>query len=235
MILVAGGDSFIWGSELQDSPNGGPNGYSLSTFTALLAKDNRYVCAAYPGNANNAITRMSINACQQHNNDVFLLVQWTYPQRYEFRFNDEWVSINSWHTKEKQFSESYFKHVGNNEYFELYSIFKEIFYLQNYCKVNSIPYLFTTSDNHFYNHPNYFRRKNQELETLYNQIEWDNWFFFEPGKKENETKQPRGFYQWAMENKYSVGPEGHPLEDAHRDAYQLIKDKFNELVKKNNQ
>jgi hypothetical protein len=29
-----------------------------------------------------------------------------------------------------------------------------------------------------------------------------------------------------------VGPDGHPLETAHQDAALLIKDKFNEMVKK---
>jgi hypothetical protein len=33
-----------------------------------------------------------------------------------------------------------------------------------------------------------------------------------------------------MENKYPSG-ETHPLEQAHEAAYQLMKDKFNELVK----
>ena len=54
MILVAGGDSMIWGSELADSPNGGPTGYSRNTFAALLAGDN-YICAAYPGISNKEI------------------------------------------------------------------------------------------------------------------------------------------------------------------------------------
>jgi hypothetical protein len=35
-----------------------------------------------------------------------------------------------------------------------------------------------------------------------------------------------------VENKYKVGVDGHPLEDAHKDAAELIKEKFNELVKK---
>jgi len=39
-------------------------------------------------------------------------------------------------------------------------------------------------------------------------------------------------YQWAAENKYSVGAEGHPLEQARRDAAELIRERFNELVKK---
>lgn len=236
MILVAGGDSFIWGSELADSPNGGPTGFSNSTFPALLAQQSAmdYVCAAYPGNANNAISRMSINALAKIEQDKFLLVQWTYPQRREFRFNDKWISINSWHTSQPEFSESYFKWTGNNEYYEIYSVLKEILMLQYYCISNNISYLFTTADNHFYCHPNYKRHCNDpSIHNLFNQIDWNNWFFFPNGKEANETLGPRGFYQWAIENKYSIASQGHPLEDAHRDAAILIKEKFNELVKEN--
>lgn len=231
MILVAAGDSFIWGSELADSPHGGPNGYSRSTFSALLAKEYGidYVCAAYPGLANNAISRKAIGACDIN---TILLVSWTYPQRAEFRFGQEWCSINSWHTVHKQFSEEYFKHVGNNEYYEIYSVLKEILFVQQYCKINKIPYLFLTADNHFYQHENYFRSRDKDLDNLYYEIDWAQWFWFPPGTNTNETQAPRGFYQWAIENKYNMGPQKHPLEQAHRDAALLIKEKFDEMVKK---
>lgn len=234
MIIIAGGDSFIWGSELADCPNGGPNGYSRNTFPALLAEDNQYICAAYPGNANNAISRMVIDACADKEN-VGVIVSWTYPQRSEFYFVDKWVSLNSWHTAEREFSEHYFKHVGNSEYYEIYSILKEIVFLQHYCQINQIPYLFLTTDNHFYLHENYLRSRDNSIDNLYNQINWSNWFWFPPGTNEWETCVPRGFYQWAAENKYSVGDRGHPLEQAHRDAANLIRGKFNELVTQYNQ
>ena len=57
MIVIAGGDSFVWGSELADSPHGGPDGYSRQSFTALLAKGHQYRCVAYPGLGNNDITK----------------------------------------------------------------------------------------------------------------------------------------------------------------------------------
>ena len=47
----------------------------------------------------------------------------------------------------------------------------------------------------------------------------------------NQTKEPRGFYQWAIENKYKIGTT-HPLEEAHKDAAKLIEEKFNAMVKK---
>lgn len=234
MILVAGGDSFVWGSELADSPNGKPNGYSRHTFPALLAKQSGmdYVCAAYPGIANNAISRTAIDALSKIDDDKFLLVEWTYPTRCEFRIKDSWVSINSWHTTAGEFSKSYFKHAGDSEYYEIYSILKEIVFLQYYCMINKIPYMFMTADNHFFQHENYIRSCDPGLTNLYNQINWENWFWFDAGSQENETRAPRGFYQWAIENKYKVGPQLHPLEAAHIDAAKLIKEKFDELVNK---
>lgn len=233
MIIVAGGDSFIWGSELADSPHGGVGGFSQQTFPAILAKKskNDYICAAYPGNANNAISRISLTALKNCNNP-FLIVCWTFPQRAEFRFQNKWVSINSWHTVEEEFSKSYFKYAGDNEYYEIYSSLKEILFTQQYCQLNKIPYLFLTSNNYFYQHENFNRSHDEFIDMLYNNINWDNWFWFPPGKKTNETNAPRGFYQWAVENKYKVGIQGHPLEEAHKDAANLIEEKFNELVTK---
>jgi hypothetical protein len=90
--------------------------------------------------------------------------------------------------------------------------------LQQYLKFNNYPYLFTCVDNC--------------IITDNPEIDWNQWYLFPAGKEANETTTPRGFYQWAVENKYSIGPDGHPLEDAHKDAVTLIKEKFDELVKK---
>jgi len=271
MILVAGGDSFIFGSELSDQTEQTP---SASTFPSLLSKKYKieYCCAAWPGNANNAISRMTIAECEKNKGkNLIALVTWTFLQRYEFRFNystrqrlSPWLSVNSWtsdnftkndfkknffnnndeilevhlqniktarETGTAEFAVEFFKHVGNSEYYELYHSLKEFVFLQNYFKVNNIPYLFVTADNHFYKHPNFKRSQDMYLNNLYDQIDWSKWFFFEPGIKGNETKEPRGFYQWAVENKYPIGTT-HPLEDAHHAAAKLIKDKFNELVTK---
>ena len=183
MILVAGGDSHIWGSELKDCKHSGPNGYSESTFTYLLSKNMQYVCTANPG----------IGNCEIHNriisnlvNNSIVLVCWTWQARDNELDSDRWIIS-----------------------------------LQNKLKEHNIPYLFTCVDNC--------------VVTGNPKIDYDKWYMFPPGtNKDYETVGPRGFYQWALENKYNVGPDGHPLEEAHRDAYNLIKDKFNELVKENN-
>jgi hypothetical protein len=270
MILVAGGDSFTWGSELQDTDQG--KKHSNSTFSALLAEQANleYDCAAIPGNSNTGIARLVIEACNRHpSEEIFVLVTWTFGQRYEFRFDYDtgeqgspWYNISSWtietvenirgqmkivneiivdhHIKNiknaessgiAEFARAFFKHVGCSEYYELYTTFKEILFLQNYLKVNNIPYMFTTAD---WQHENYLRSRDTSIDSLYNAIDWSNWFFFEPGHGPAQTEYQRGFYQWAVENKYSTGTT-HPLEKAHADACKLMKGKFNELVKKHNQ
>ena len=77
MTLLAGGDSFVWGSELSDHKHGGPLGYSNSTFAALLS-NNDYICTAYPGIGNvEIVTRVLRQINQNHR----VLVCWTWPSR----------------------------------------------------------------------------------------------------------------------------------------------------------
>ena len=182
MIIVAGGDSFVWGSELADSPHGGPNGYSRRTFTALLAGNN-YVCTAYPGIGNYEIAK---RAREELGNGLptAVVICWTWPSRDT-----------------------------------VYTSPRAIQQFQEYCEYHHIPYLFTCVDNCL-------------IELLSSKTNWDHWYMFPPGTEPGNTLTPRGFYQWAVENKYSKGIDSHPLEDAHRDAAELIRGKFNELVKK---
>ena len=286
MIIVAGGDSFVWGTELKDTVGDDSksimrdpkNGFkkvdrfpidipikrsSRSTFFALLAAEYgmHYECVARAGNANQAIARQVLDYCESHKDiDKFVLVSWTFTNRYEFRFpfktqtfSDHWESINTWTVADLdeleaasvdnremkirlvqarraakvngvyEFSRAYIKHLGHSEYWEVYSSLLSIVMLQNYLDLHGIPYMFTIADNCVLD--NYtINNCDQSIASLYDQLDFDNWYIF-PGNK--------GFYQWAMENKYPVG-DTHPLEEAHYDAAQLMKYKFNELVTKCN-
>ena len=91
--------------------------------------------------------------------------------------------------------------------------------------------MFTCADNSIiYNHT--IEHADSTISSLVQQIDLTKWFWFPAGNGPNETCGPRGFYQWAVENKYDVGPQDHPLEQAHIDASKLMQEKFNELVKK---
>jgi hypothetical protein len=128
-----------------------------------------------------------------------------------------------------EFADSFYKHVGSTEYWEIYSSLKEVVYLQNYLNIKRIPYMFTCADNSL--RYNFTTSSNDAtINSLINQIDFTKWFWFPKGNFW-ETTTPRGFYQWAVENKYPMGTT-HPLEQAHSDAADLMKDKFNDLVKK---
>jgi hypothetical protein len=179
MIIVAGGDSFVWGSELADSPHGGPGGWSMNTFPALLSGSG-YRCAAYPGNSNQDIANSVVVSCKGFNPDA-VIVCWTWATRDGTTNSDDCILR-----------------------------------LQNYLEEHNISYLFTCADNCI----------------ITGRLDYSNWFMFPPGVGANQTETPRGFYQWAVENKYPVGLENHPLEQAHIDASKLMQEKFNDLVKK---
>jgi hypothetical protein len=282
MIIVAGGDSFVYGSELLDCNDCHGiglvrgsfmyrSGFSKSTFTSLQSDGFEYECVAHPGYGNDSISRSIINFVENNKDtNIFVIVSWTFPGRYEFRFSYDteqttknWYTITPWtvadlndiksefinqddvnsihHTRSverakrtgvAEFSETFYKHVGGSEYWEIYSSLKEIVYLQNYLKINNIPYMFTCADNSIlYNHT--VSHRDSIIQSLYNQIinDKDNWYWFSPGINPQDTQNPRGFYQWAVENKYRMGAT-HPLEEAHQDAATLMQEKFNELVKK---
>jgi hypothetical protein len=262
MIIVAAGDSFIYGSELQSQKN---------TFAALLSDQYHYECIAWPGIGNDGIARRTIDAVEKHlGKELFVFVCWTFPGRYEFKFTydtgqitRDWYSITPWTIEDKQsvekkfvnqdaqilkdhhdtlnraklsgiytFASLFFKHVGAGEYWEVYSTLKEIVYLQNYLKTNGVRYLFTCADNNFL-HSVTVKNSSETIQSLYRQIiqDQESWFWFPAGINPNETQTPRGFYQWALENKYPIGTT-HPLEQAHIDAADLLKEKFNDMVKK---
>lgn len=97
----------------------------------------------------------------------------------------------------------------------------EILTAQEYLNTNGIPYLFTCADNC--------------IVTGNLLIDYSTWFLFPviPNTGWHPNEDPRGFYQWALEHKYQLAPKDkHPLELAHIDAANLMRDKFNELVKK---
>ena len=96
-LLIAGGDSFTYGSELPSQEH---------AWGGILA-DNLgmdYCCTAMPGASNSSIRRRVMNAVHQHKGaDLFVAVMWSFPNRYEFRFaydtghrDSPWYSITPW-------------------------------------------------------------------------------------------------------------------------------------------
>lgn len=236
MKLIAGGDSFVWGSELEDHKHGSHGGHSQSTFPAILAGQYKldYECVALPGSGNDSITRRVIEACHDQD-DIAVLVSWTWSARYEFRFvHDQcWTTVNARQyeiaentdTPHGDFIQHFFRSVGFSDYWETYSSLREMMRLQDYLALRKIPYMFTITDNWFAK-AHSIKHADTSIRSLYSQIDWNHWYFFPP----STDSSPRGFYQWAAEEDYELAPQHHPLERAHRDAADMMSHRFLTLM-----
>lgn len=235
--LIAGGDSFIYGSELKD----GYYSPSQSTYPALIAKELGwdYVCTASPGFANSSIRRTVIDACESAKDTNLVMVQWTFSGRYEFYFNHGWDQISAWSViddekeivksfkidnpivlqhhidnleKSKQlgiasFAKEFYSRVGSNFYWEQYHTLSEIIMLQQYLELKNIPYIFTASDEGL------IRDLDEtSIKSLSQQMNKKYWVWF---------PKDRGFYTWAQHEQFPFGTT-HPLEEAHIEAAHII-------------
>lgn len=218
-LLLSGGCSVVWGSELSDCLHCGIGGFSNSTYPALLAKQlgARYYSVAQPGAGNERIANLVINYIETHPAPGMVIVNWSYTTRHQF--DECHSSLSNFYHGNPDY-DNWFRAIGSDPDYSLRITHRNIHYLQCYLKLKNIPYLFTSNESDI----------NRPDEVKY--IDWDNWYWFPSGTQHFETTVPRGFYQWALENKYPIGPEHHALEEAHLDAAELIKGKFNEMVKK---
>ena len=243
--LIAGGDSFTYGSELQGCYDENANEVaSPNSYTSLIAKELNldYNCVAWPGFSNDAIARTVINQCSNNTDIDLVIVNWTFPGRYEFRFNDKLEQISVWNTLNDN-SEIKKQFIGQNDTVLQHHIdkfnsdeerglngFSRTFfghvgsskYHETYNYLGNIIKLQNYLE--LYQIPYLFLSVDQSLgecdqwcsdltnKILFDQIDLDSWFWF-PGDL--------GFYTWAKENNFPFGTT-HPLESAHIEAATLI-------------
>ena len=212
---------------------------------------------ALPGSSNSGIARRTINQLHISKQLPFVAVMWSFPNRYEFRFDYDtnsrespWRSCTVWDleadtdkiikefrnsdrsiaqhhlnnirwlqkTGMQKFLQEFYKHVGHTEYWETYNSLTSMIMLQNFLKVNNVPYVFTICDNMIFET---YTWKNPDINivALKDQIDWSRWYLFD---------DTLGFNQWATKHNYSYGTT-HPLHQAHIDAAKLLEKHINEM------
>lgn len=79
-----------YGLDMLDCNPSNNFGYSMNTWTALMARElgREYICTSYPGNSNPAICRRIMIALEEHRDheDILVMVNWSFLNRIEFRF-----------------------------------------------------------------------------------------------------------------------------------------------------
>jgi hypothetical protein len=221
--LLASGCSFIFGDELEDQQGNNP---SNSTFTALLAQDLglEYRCVAVSGSGSDSHVRQVIENVDQDTGLV--VVGWSYAGRFDFNFNKlGWQEIRHVSTRPnwiKDIIEPFHRQFYGNLtlQYQWYHYAKDIVFLQQWLTAKDIPYLFCGMD------PDFNNRSVEDVafQNLYEEINWDNWFFWKTGKEN------LGFRQWcfdmqAKDPRFNIGMLAHhPLEHAHKTSFDLIKE-----------
>ena len=253
--IVSGGCSFTYGHELSDCDSESVPASKKSWAAGLTSIVNAdYKCVAVGGSGNSGIARRIFYHISTQPVD-FVLIMWSFPSRYDWAMprhrnleDTRWASITPWDTDHEQelvmkklasnqaqqeiwnkrrqkmqdsgvveFANSLYRYAAN-EYHEIYQSWKSITWLQNILDKKNIPYLFTLADNSlFYKEVTPHAEQDSLMRALYSEIDFTNWYFF--------GERMMGFNQWALLNDYPRGTT-HPLDSAHQDAVQLMKDKF---------
>jgi len=170
--LIGAGCSFIQGAELGDENS--KLGYSVDTYPALIAKklNLSYDCLAYGGASNIGIAKMILDHDIQ---DAILMVQWTFESRVGLQLNLKvnpmlknginWFDLapGNWLFRKdiwsppkymrnlatsgfEKFQEDFYKYVGNDETFVLYSDLAMKSVLHHAQQQNAKVFFFTASD-----------------------------------------------------------------------------------------
>jgi len=204
--LVAFGDSFIFGNDLHDWDDLTP---SQSTWPALLAKHLNldYVCAAEPGSSNSSITRQVLSFKFQPND--FVTLNWTWINRWDFFNGTDWETVRPSGCESSIFARYYYKFFQSEEWDKFESL-KNMQLIHGFLDQKGIKYISTCIDeltlNTRWHSPTYIR-------TLIDLVSPKITFF-----------EQRGFYHWSREKKFKISNLMHPLEEAHRAAFEYIKD-----------
>lgn len=245
--LIAGGDSFTFGSELPDSTD---TIYSNLTWSALLAKHMglEYQCAAKPGAGNSAIMRRVIEAVEKSEDTAFVVVMWSWPGRLEVKIDNVvkgyklrqmlpkddiengWLNISPWNIQ--SFEERIEKLPAKDDP-HFVKIYKRQCELEKLVGMDVLAesYFTIASNEHFlyqsamaiFTLQCYLEKKNipflfaTTTDHLLEMFTKDDIPFINMIDKTKWLNLDTGMYQWALKNKYEISPMNHPVAQAHKD------------------
>jgi hypothetical protein len=212
MKLKSFGCSFTYGSDLSDCDI--PDiGASQLTWPALLAENNNliYECHAWPGVGNLQIMHNTLTQASLNDPSVYV-VNWTWLDRFDFI---DPVKDQIWHT---------LRPTGNNHEHQLYY---RHFYnqyhtmLTNACYIKTtadilnscgIKFVMTLMDTTLFDEVDPGWQDPRSISLLQKEIKpYITWF-------ENKT-----FLEFSKEKGFPISETLHPLEDAHRAAFKLVR------------
>ena len=216
MILASFGDSFVYGSDLSDCPEG-IWVQSNKTYPALAAKklNLEYVCTALPAQGNMIIYDDVCRIISSYGSSAFYYINWTYSDRFDYISTEDnfWkTTLPSCTTKKEKF---YYKNLHaelTDKLHTLTYISHTIQLLQN----NKCKFLMTCMDNIIFDTKWHCPPSvNLLQQTVLPHI--DNF-------------QGNDFLTWAKIKNFPISKNNHPLDHAHRVVSTILANKIEKIV-----
>lgn len=222
MLLKSFGCSFIFGTELADDISSemldwsDPDKFihpSKLTWPALLANDRKceYISKSLPGIGNFQILETILKELAQPNNDLFV-IQWTWIDRFDYENILRNKRKNFWNTilpgDTDRVAEWYFKYV-HSQYRDKLTTLTCIKTAIDALQQNNVPFIMANIDDLVFETE---WHTNDAIEYLQDYI-----------KPHITNFNGLNFLDWAKTNGFPIGAYQHPLEEAHRAAFELVK------------
>ena len=217
--VIAIGDSFTRGDELADClVEHGPKIYSKNTWPALIAKslNANYKCSAVGGKGNHWISwQVAVHIHNYKSVDSLFIINWSWLERFDYVDinNNDWLTT---HPRHEDKLNHYFYRNLDSDLWNVHRNRQQIHSTVALLKEHNIDFIMTCIDPMCW------------FKTLDSQHESTSWWESALSTIRNQTipniKDFDGmtFLEWSKHNKFSFGPNGHPLEDAHSAAAQYI-------------
>jgi hypothetical protein len=223
MKLKSFGCSFIYGSELADSlvevVDVNPwFAESNLTWPALIAKNLNldYECHALPGQGNFKIF-CDILANSYCDDQSVYLINWTWIDRFDYvDQNEHWDTLRPANENPQQ--QFYYRHL-HSQLCDMISDASYIVSAAQHLQSLQRPFLMTFMDYNLLSpvDPNWHDPR--YLEVLQNKL-----------KTHLLNFDGLNFLDWSRKNNFSIGPDGHPLEQAHAAAAAYWLSAVNKLL-----
>jgi len=228
--IVSFGDSFIFGSELDNNDDGS------KAWPGVIANrlGYEYETRAVPGCGNDYIARQIYSYFSNNSADVLAVINWTWIERFDFyvgKGHERWTTLGpscvpttlSWLNDESQAHRilDFYAEFGHSTVWNKFKNLQTIASVQSYLKQHNIINIQTYMDHLLFDqtHPSLNPDYIQQLQNLV----------------KNELSlfdQNYNFLEWARSNKFDITGIGqHPLEDAHNVAADLWQAQFEKKIK----
>jgi hypothetical protein len=194
-MIVSCGDSFFYGSDLQDTN---------STWPALIAQQlgHDYQCQAQPGVGNLNILKQVLETQQQFSTEAVYLINWTWIDRFDYVSSED----ERWHTVRPSLDDAtrdpvYYRLFHS----ELADKFTNLVYISQAIQaLRGNSFLMTYMDHLLldtqWHVPNYVQTLQQQVCTHL------------------QSFNGQTFLEWSRAQGYPESDHWHPLETAHRAA-----------------